>query len=248
MFFSFANNRLSHHEEKNTTKRCNYYKLCHAEGGSGKSTMTHLIALALSGVNLKHKVLVIDADEQKSLTINYARVTKKGAKEVYDLVTKGLNDIRDYVRTVLSDYDYILIDIPGTFMAEGVRKTFLLADYVFVPVKPSAADFDSFHSVEKLLRDVKAQKDKHDASFEYYFYISIADAKTTSTKNLIEYFEKSKHPVLTSAQDEDKMAIFYKYEKYTYDYTEPINIVEKGMEKSDLSFRSFFESVYKIIK
>lgn len=84
------------------------------KGGVGKSTITTLLASALS-IDKKYKVLVVDCDNQKSI-FNYRKMEEKMVEEavegVFHVEYLPLRFLNDYLKINSTKYDIIFIDIP----------------------------------------------------------------------------------------------------------------------------------------
>jgi len=113
------------------------------KGGSGKTTVTMQLGAALSR---RHRVLVVDVDRQQS-TVWWAenvqdRLPFDFAGNQSPKVLTGLRDLR-------VEYDFVLVDTPGSLEDTPVLETVLdAADYVVVPCPPEAL------AVEPTLRTI----------------------------------------------------------------------------------------------
>jgi chromosome partitioning protein len=217
------------------------------KGGSGKSTLTHMIALALMGKGYKKKVLVIDADEQKNLTNAYARQQKQNnaspetAIKTYDLISCPLSEIRNTLKANFGNYDDIFIDLPGTFMASGVKTALLYCDYVFVPIKHSQPDIDSSKEVFKILEEIKKARKERGEDFDFYSLISIAEPEKLNYKTFSKHINSQSYKCLKNP--------FNKYVKYENALTSFNNILDAPKWKhEEEAFNRLFQEFYKLTK
>lgn len=217
------------------------------KGGSGKSTLTHMVALALIGKEYKKSVLVIDADEQRNLAKTYARQLKKNIAsaeppvKTYDLISCSLDNLKKNIQDNFGKYDFIFIDLPGTFMASGVKAAFLYCDIVFVPIKHSQPDIDSSKEVFNLLEEVKKLRKTKGADFNFYSLISIAEPDKLNYRTFSEYIKSQSYQCLKNP--------FNKYVKYENALTNFTNILDAPKWKhEEEAFNRFFQELYKLIK
>src|ERR1039458_3714628 len=147
--------------------------IANQKGGSGKSTITALVANALSQDH-KQKVLVVDTDLQASLAHMRSAITasKGGNAELfagelfsYELIQKPLNQLMEFCTSVYNTYDLILVDMPGIlYTPEGSSKdivSFLyICDVVLIPVRAGLFDIDSSVSFLKKLKEMQDFKAK----------------------------------------------------------------------------------------
>lgn len=211
------------------------------KGGSGKSTITHMIGTAIGDLEEGKTVLVIDLDEQKSLTKVYKRLSKEGFN-FYDFISASLTEgVYDVIKENYGKYDYILLDTPGTFMADGIKETFLLCHFVFIPIQPSQLDIDSAVDTIRLLNEIKALKESKNGFFEYYTFISKAEPGTLWTRQLQDYLEVIKVKTLEST-----MPVYNAYKNLTQTGD---NILSKNKKwgKEAYAFDKLYSEILTII-
>jgi len=126
--------------------------LCCLKGGVGKSTLAIHIASALHGDG--HKVLLVDADEQRTAMTwaNQAASLGHDAPPVVSVTGAAL------AKTMLSlteGYDVIIIDSPPRLGVEA-RAVMAVASLIVVPVTPGAADVWAAGHTVKLIEEARA--------------------------------------------------------------------------------------------
>src|ERR1035437_907071 len=111
-------------ETEKETKIISFYT---QKGGSGKTTLTHLVALALVSKTVGKSVLVLDADSQQSLVKGLEAIRfSEGKADImppYDLQYCPITQVQEVLKEKWGKYDYIFIDLPGTMDMEGVRTS-----------------------------------------------------------------------------------------------------------------------------
>jgi chromosome partitioning protein len=228
--------------ERNTT----ILSMATQKGGSGKTLLTHLISLALTGKNEGKNVLVIDADAQGSLLVGreYAKKNQSNPDQQfpYTLEASTLENLREKLKENYGKYDYIFIDIPGTLHMEGVRAAFLMCDYIFLPVLPSVIDFDAAMNTINVITQIKEEKQKVGSNLKYYCILNQAEPNRVNTKMLLQAWESNKIPNVSKP--------VLRYEKYKNLQIETINILDKEISTwgpEEHSLNAFFEEFKNLL-
>ncbi|KJL40158.1 ParA family protein [Microbacterium trichothecenolyticum] len=116
------------------------------KGGVGKTTVAMQLGAALAG---RHRVLVVDVDRQQS-TVWWA----ENARDRLPFDFAGSQHPNMLGRlTELTDYDYIVVDTPGSLEDTAVLETVLdAADYAIVPLTPEPLAVDpTMRTVTRLI-------------------------------------------------------------------------------------------------
>lgn len=122
------------------------------KGGSGKSTLS--INLAVAAEAAGEKVLLLDCDEQRTLSKWAERRTAE--TPVFD-TTETIEELRRALKIAYgSDFTLAVIDTPG-FNVPIVHEVVRLSDLCVVPTRPSSADIEAMGSV---LRATKENRKK----------------------------------------------------------------------------------------
>jgi len=106
------------------------------KGGSGKSTLSMLLAGALAEQG--KQVLVADADPQNT-SLRWATAGKGFPADVED-VSGDEGKLHKHLKKRRYDYDFIVIDSPPSAMAPVTHSALKIANLALVPVIPSPLD------------------------------------------------------------------------------------------------------------
>lgn len=120
------------------------------KGGAGKTTITaHLaVAAGLSGVD---KVLVMDMDEQGSLTEWW---NAREAEMPY-LTQTELSNLPEKIKELQkADFELLFIDTPPK-VTEEISQVVNVADLVIVPVRPSPHDLRAVGATVDIIKERK---------------------------------------------------------------------------------------------
>ncbi|MGB1039898.1 MAG: ParA family protein [Flavobacteriales bacterium] len=144
------------------------FSVANQKGGVGKTTLTAMLACALA-VNEKKKVLVLDCDNQRSISrLREVEGEYFDIPPPFDIIAvspeKVMSNLENY-----SKYDIVFIDIPRFTTIKndsGAMKMLYLCDAVLVPFLVGVMDYLSTKSFVNALNNLSKQKHKED----FYFY------------------------------------------------------------------------------
>lgn len=121
------------------------------KGGTGKTTIaTNLVVLR---AEKKKKVLVIDADEQKSVSSWSHQREVDGLKTPWVTVQLSGASLRNQVQKMITNYDDIIIDVGGRDTTSQ-RSAMTIADAFIVPFQPRSLDIWTIGSVRALISEI----------------------------------------------------------------------------------------------
>jgi len=129
------------------------------KGGVGKTTIATHIAMRLS--ELKHRVLLIDADQQgSSLDWKAAR----GEAPAFTVVGLPKDSIHREIGELSKDYDWVVIDGPPR-VSTVAKSAIAASDMVLIPVQPSPYDVWAAKDIVDLIVEVRVLKEDLKAAF-----------------------------------------------------------------------------------
>ncbi len=115
------------------------------KGGVSKTTLTTIFANYVHNETDK-SIIVIDCDnKQANLMSIREKDIRAGAdpKYLYPLNTVPSTEFYEKIEMYIGEVDYILVDLPGTVMQEGVIEVYAMLDYLFVPTNITDNDLNS---------------------------------------------------------------------------------------------------------
>ncbi len=157
------------------------------KGGSGKTTLLMLTAAAIHN-RTDLKVLVVDADPQRSVKSIFIQESNEKSYDVYAYNWKQANPEVNFEKSLFlakNKYNIILIDVPGRMEGAESYYSMLFSDVVIVPVVASQLDLMATRKfLEKavpVIQEAKAQKNM--APLKVYGVINKKD-QTIEYQNL----------------------------------------------------------------
>lgn len=153
------------------------------KGGTGKTTIATNLAVfrASSG----KKVLLVDADEQKSTSVWANQRDGLNIATNWTTIQLGGKALRSQLERLRSDYDDIIVDVGGR-ETTSLRAAISIADICLIPFKPRSLDIWTLSDVKALLNEMKPANPKLQA----YAVINQADAKGSDNEETISILQE----------------------------------------------------------
>ena len=127
------------------------------KGGSGKSTLTMMLANFLSKVK-NCTVTVIDMDYQQSISQKYEKAKILENQEPYEVIAASLEDYPAMETTIIENPDdIVLIDLPGKLDDDGLIGVFKSANLVICPFSYDEFTFESTVFFSLVLRKINPE-------------------------------------------------------------------------------------------
>jgi chromosome partitioning protein len=158
------------------------------KGGVGKSTLTSVIANYIKS-RTDYSIAVVDADEKQG-TISRWRERDKAEGLIgdnnYELEKiDSAKFPKAYTEMVYGEFDFVVVDLPGTLMQEGVVQCYTLVDVLFCPFNVVTADVDATNVfLENYLEKVVALRKHLGYETKIYGVISKIDKRTSEYKKI----------------------------------------------------------------
>lgn len=153
------------------------------KGGTGKTTIATNLAV-LRSANGK-KVLLVDADEQKSTSIwaNQRDVLEIETK--WTTVPLGGKALRSQLERMKSDYDDVIIDVGGR-ETTSLRAAISIADICVIPFKPRSLDIWTLSDIKALIAEMRPAN----PNLKVFAMINQADSKGSDNEETINILQE----------------------------------------------------------
>lgn len=123
------------------------------KGGSGKTTLATNLTVLRSAKG--KKVLLVDADDQKSVSDWIEQRLGSSIKTDWATIQISGSLIYSELRKMQNDYDDIIIDVGGRDTTSQ-RSALAIADTYLLPFQPRSLDIWTIGSVRKLINEIKS--------------------------------------------------------------------------------------------
>jgi chromosome partitioning protein len=156
------------------------------KGGCGKTTVATNLAVCAAK---KKKVLLIDADEQRSSS-DWADQREESAKaqKLYPITTISLTgkSVYQQIEKMRHNYDLCLVDTGGRDTTSQ-RSALTIANKFIIPFKPRSFDVWTIGSVIKLIEEIRTVNEK----LESFYLINQADSRGQDNASAMEILAES---------------------------------------------------------
>lgn len=122
------------------------------KGGSGKTTIATNLTYLRSESG--RKVLLVDADEQKSASIFANQRDVLGIETKWTTIQLAGKTVYTQLERLRSDYDDIIVDAGGRDTSSQ-RSALLVADLYLIPFNPASYDIWTIADVKTIITDMR---------------------------------------------------------------------------------------------
>lgn len=133
--------------------------LLNQKGGVGKTTLAIHISTGLA--KRGHKVLLVDADPQRS-ALDWSECRQ--GNPLFPVIGLPTKTLHKEIPAHIGNYDDIVIDGPPR-VNELARAAIMSADIVLIPVQPSPYDVWAAREIVQLLDEAKIYKETQKSAF-----------------------------------------------------------------------------------
>ncbi|HEY3527502.1 MAG TPA: AAA family ATPase [Nitrososphaeraceae archaeon] len=155
------------------------------KGGTGKTTIATNLTVIRSASG--KKVLLVDADEQKSSSLFASQRDGLGIQTNWTTIQLGGADLRKQISRLKPDYDDIIIDVGGR-ETTSQRSALTIADVYVLPFNPASYDIWTIGQVNTIISDMKTLNEKLKA----IAFINRADPSGSDNDDAISILEECK--------------------------------------------------------
>jgi chromosome partitioning protein len=167
--------------------------LCGQKGGAGKSTLT--IALASEALERGERVLIVDADPQKT-ALDFGAVAHQQGRRPPTIVAMGANMMEPgQLDAIVDSFDRVFIDCPGRSDAIQ-RAALMVADFALLPCGPTPPDAWSLAASIELVTE--ARRFRPTRPLQAAICITRKQASTALGKSARDQLAATGLPVLAS--------------------------------------------------
>jgi len=153
------------------------------KGGTGKTTIATNLAVLRSETG--NKVLLVDADEQKSTSIWANQRDFLEIKTNWTTVSFAGKALRSQLERMKSDYHDIIIDVGGR-ETTSLRAAISIADIFLIPFKPRSLDIWTLGDLKRLISEMRPAN----PNLKVYAMINQADSSGSDNEGTISILQE----------------------------------------------------------
>lgn len=153
------------------------------KGGTGKTTIATNLTVMRSASG--KKVLLVDADEQKSTSIWANQRDVLDIQTNWCTITLGGKALRSQIERMKIDYDDVIIDVGGR-ETTSLRASISIADIFLIPFKPRSLDIWTLGDVKALITEMKPANPK----LKVFAMINQADSTGSDNEGTISILQE----------------------------------------------------------
>lgn len=153
------------------------------KGGSGKTTIATNLAVIRSSEG--SKVLLVDADEQKSAMDWAQQRAEQGVEDNLTTIHLSGKGVYSQIQKMGADYDDVIIDVGGRDTTSQ-RSALTVAEVMIVPFKPRSLDIWTLGALKTMINEVKAVN----PSLMCIAVVNQADARGSDNDDAIEVLKE----------------------------------------------------------
>jgi len=184
--------------------------LVNSKGGSGKSTLSVNLAVALAARG--KRVVLADCDPQLS-TASWCERRPPEAVALEWLVLGKLRHLSSFQAPV--DVDYLIVDTPAGIRAEELAAVLVAGDRVLVPMLPSVIDLDASERFVTGLGEVDAIAN---GEVRVGLVLNRVRPETISGRTALERIAQLPFPLLAQIRDTQAYLLSASMGKGLFDY------------------------------
>jgi chromosome partitioning protein len=154
------------------------------KGGSGKTTIASNLVVIRS-LEDKKKVLLVDSDEQKSISDWVTHRESQSINTPWTTVSLFGPSVRTQIMKMQNDYDDIIIDTGGRDTTSQ-RSALTLADIFIVPFQPRSFDVWTVGNVVSIINEIKIVNPK----LKTFFFINRGDSTGSDNQGAAEILKE----------------------------------------------------------
>lgn len=146
------------------------------KGGAGKSTLTALISNSLV-IDFKKKVLVIDGDEQGTIS-DFREADELEMDEFpYEIKKLPTSQVADYIDSLEDVYDVVFVDLQGSTSDNDILEIMMLANRVLLPIVARRADLYSTLNYIETIRKIETYKKEEEGEEDFLLFAMLNQKK-----------------------------------------------------------------------
>lgn len=216
------------------------------KGGVGKTTCTALVANCLSQSPFNLDVIVIDIDNQKSLsTARQLDIDYYDKIPPYKILSLDVETFEREIKELDKTNDIILIDTGGKLDKEEISQERILAycDFLFIPFVSGNYNLDSSLDYLKFVLEIRARRSSTSRKLNLIGFINRYRARSRARRQLSEEINDLKQfaNIEFMRNNLNDYSLFSEIDTYESIYN------ENASNRASLNFSVWLNELFRII-
>ena len=216
------------------------------KGGVGKTTCTALVANCLSQSPFNLDVIVIDIDNQKSLsTARQLDIDYYDKIPPYKILSLDVETFEREIKELDKTNDIILIDTGGKLDKESLKQERVLAycDFLFIPFVSGNYNLDSSLDYLKFALEIRARRSSNTRKLNLIGFINRYRARSRARRQLSNEINDLKQfaNIEFMRNNLNDYSLFSEIDTYESIYN------ENASNKASLNFSVWLNELFRII-
>jgi len=221
------------------------------KGGVGKSTITVMVANALSQPPFNYDICIVDCDNQKSI-VESRRFDKEDFPDMefpYEVYDMDVPLLQEQIKEMDQVFDFIIVDAAGKLDKDlpidnqEISKIIMYVDYLFLPFRSGTFNLDSTLNYLEFVQKIYSIRKDTSRPLNLYGLINMFRSRSRMNRYLMQEVDEIKEftDILFMRNKLNNYTLFEDIDTHTSYYDMESN------DTSKINFTVWFNEFMKVI-